>query len=66
VPAKDVPYAVTAKAIGQELGGVPLHEQDKRKQWNLRHGVGDLGQSVWLWAILALVCAMVSAIGCLD
>lgn len=32
VPAKDVPFEVTAKGLGLEVGGVPNTEQERRKQ----------------------------------
>lgn len=57
VPAKDVPYSLTAEGLGQDVAHVPLHEQERRKSWNTRYGLGDLGQSVWLWGILSLACA---------
>lgn len=42
VPAKDVPYSVTAAGLGQDVSSVPLPEQEKRKSWNVRYGLGDL------------------------
>lgn len=63
VPAADVPYSVTAKGLGQSVDGVPLQEQERRKDWNLHYGFGDLSQTVWLWTILALVSAIGSAVG---
>ncbi len=56
VPAKNVPYSVTAAGLGQDVSGVPLHEQEKRKSWNARYGLGDFSQSVWLWSILSVAC----------
>jgi hypothetical protein len=58
VPVNEVPYSVTAAGLGQDVSGVPLHEQEKRKSWNIRYGLGDLSQSVWLWSILAVACAV--------
>ncbi len=63
VPAADVPYSVTAKGLGQSVDGIPLREQEKRTNWNSRYGLGDLSQSVWLWTILALACAVGSVLG---
>lgn len=63
VPAAEVPYTLTAKGLKQDMSGVPLQEQEKRKQWNTRYGIGDLGQTVWLWGILAVVCAIGSVAG---
>ena len=63
VPAAKVPYSVTAKGLGQSVDGVPLQEQESRKDWNSRYGLGDLSQTVWLWSILALVCAVGSVVG---
>jgi hypothetical protein len=65
VPAASEPYQLTAKGLGQDLIGVPLQELDQRKQWNLqmRMGLGNIGQSFWLWAILALACGTVWAWG---
>lgn len=63
VPAAEVPYSVLAKGLGQSVDGVPLQEQERRKNWNARYGLGDLSQTVWLWAILALMCAVGSAAG---
>jgi hypothetical protein len=63
VPAAEVPYSVTAKGLGQSVDGVPLQEQARRKDWNSRYGLGDLSQAVWLWTILALVCAVGAAAG---
>lgn len=62
-PAKDVPYAVTAKGLGQDVSGVPLQEQNVRKEWNARYGMGDLSQTVWLWGVLALTCGIGAAAG---
>ena len=62
-PAADVPYSLTAKGLGQDVSGVPLQEQIVRKEWNARYGMGDLSQMVWLWAILALACAIGAATG---
>lgn len=53
-PSESVPFSVTAKALGQDVSHVPLSEQEKRKAWNQRYGLGNLNQSVWLFAILAL------------
>lgn len=63
VPAATVPYAITVKGSGQSIDGVPLPEQETRKHWNLRFGIGDLSQTVWLWSILALACAVGSVVG---
>jgi len=63
VPAAEVPYTLTAKDLGQDMRGVPLQEQEKSKAWNARYGIGDLSQTVWLWGILAVVCAAGSAVG---
>lgn len=63
VPAAGVPYSVTAKGLGQSVDGIPLQEQEKRKNWYSRYGLGDLSQTVWLWTILALVCAVGSVVG---
>lgn len=63
VPATEVPYSVQAKGLGQSVGGVSLQEQKRRKNWNARYGIGDLSQTVWLWTIIALVCAVGSAVG---
>ncbi len=62
IPAAEVPYSVTAKGLGQTVDGVPLQEQERRKNWNSRYGLGDPSQTVWLWTILALVCAVGSAV----
>jgi hypothetical protein len=63
VPVSEVPYALTAKALGQDLGGVPLQEQEKRKEWSARYGIGDLSQTFWLWGIFSVACAVGSAAG---
>jgi hypothetical protein len=60
VPQADVPYALTAEGLGQDIKGVPLQEQKKRKDWNSRYGLGDLSQAVWLWGILAIGCTIAS------
>jgi hypothetical protein len=62
VPHADVPYALTAEGLGQDISGVSLKEQKKRKDWNTSYGLGDLSQAVWLWAILAIVCAIASIV----
>ena len=64
--AKNVPCSVAAKGLGQDVSGTPLHEQNKRKDWNARYGTGDLSQPVWLWGILALACATGAAAGLLG
>lgn len=66
VPWRDVPYSLTAKGIGQEISNVPLSEQESRKNWNVRYGTGDLNQSVWLWGILALACAIGTVLKLLE
>ena len=58
VPVNEVPYSVTAAGLGQDVSGVPLQEQEKRKSWSIRHGLGYLSQSVWLWGILSVSCAI--------
>ena len=58
VAAKDTPYALTAKVMGEEVNGVPLHVQNQRKEWDLRFGIGDRSQIFWLWLILALASAI--------
>lgn len=50
--ARNVPYALTAKGWGEDVSSVSLAEQERRKQHNMRHGFGDLSQSVWLFGIL--------------
>jgi hypothetical protein len=62
VPHADVPYALTAEGLGQDISGVPLQEQKKRKDWNSSYGLGDLSQAVWLWGILAIGCAIASLV----
>ena len=63
VPASEVPYSVTAKGLGPDVDGVSLREQERRKSWNASYGTGDLSQTVWLWTILALACAVGSVVG---
>jgi hypothetical protein len=63
VPSADVPYALTAEGMGQDVSHVSLQEQAKRKAWNERYGIGNLNLSVWLWLILALACAVGSVLG---
>lgn len=63
IPAAEVPYQVTANGLGQSVEGVPSQEQERQKDWNSRFGLGDLSQTVWLWTILALVCAVGSVVG---
>lgn len=63
VPAAGAPYSITAKGLGQSVDGIPLQEQEKRKNWYSRCGLGDLSQTVWLWTIPALVCAVGSVVG---
>lgn len=64
-PAKDVPYALTAKGWGEDIAHVSLAEQERRKRYNLRDGLGDLSQSAWLFSILCVAfligacCALV-------
>ncbi|MES2878778.1 MAG: hypothetical protein V4713_10185 [Pseudomonadota bacterium] len=58
VPIKDVPFSVTAKGLGLPHEHLPLVEQERRKQWNNRYGLGDLSQVFWMWAILSLACAL--------
>ncbi len=66
VPAADAPYALTAEVLGQDVSGMPLEEQKKRHEWNTRYGIGSLRQTVWLWSILAVACAISSAVGFLT
>jgi hypothetical protein len=63
--AKDS-YALTAKGFGVAHGGLPLHEQQRRKEWGARYGIGNVSQSVWLWGILTLGCLIGSVIGFLS
>ena len=58
VIAAKMPYAVTVKSTGQKVADVPLHKQEKQKAWSLNYGVGNLSETVWLWGILALACAV--------
>jgi hypothetical protein len=62
-PVKDVPYAITAKELGHDVSEVLLQEQNVRKAWNTRYGMGDLSQTVWLWGILILTCAIGAVAG---
>ena len=55
-PAKDVPYALTAKGWGEDVAHVSLAEQAERKQYNALHGFGDLSQAVWLFVVLCAGC----------
>jgi hypothetical protein len=57
VPAKDVPFEVTARPLGIEGEGVPTVELEKRKAWNLSYGTGDPRGAVWLWTIACVGCA---------
>ncbi len=66
IPDKEVPYSLTAKGLGQDVSGVPLQEQNMRKEWNARYGTGDLSQTVWLWGVFAMACAMGAAAGFLT
>lgn len=54
--AKDVSCALTAKSWDEDVAHVPLAEQEKRKQYNAVRGLGDLGQSAWLFGILCAGC----------
>jgi hypothetical protein len=63
IPSADVPYALTAKGMGQSVSGVSLYEQEKRKDWNARYGIGNLNQIVWLWGVLALACVIGTGVG---
>jgi hypothetical protein len=58
VPSKEVPFSVTGKELGVPMEHLPLVEQQRRKVWNDTQGLGDLSQAFWLWAILALTCAL--------
>ncbi|MDO8374626.1 MAG: hypothetical protein Q7T39_22075 [Polaromonas sp.] len=62
VPVKDVLFSVTAKALGLPHENVSLVEQERRKQWNNRYGLGDLSQIFWLWAVLSLACALAGVV----
>jgi hypothetical protein len=55
-PARDVPYALTARAWGEDVAHVPLAVQAKRKQSDALRGLGDLSQSVWLFGVLCVGC----------
>jgi hypothetical protein len=61
VPGAHVPYEVNARPLGMEVDGVPLAELEKRKEWNLRHGLGDLRGAYWLWIIASIGCAGAAA-----
>ena len=54
VPWRDIPYALVAKGIGQDVSHIPLSEQIKLKQRNIDYGLGDLSGAVGFWIILAL------------
>ena len=58
IPANDTSYPVSARLLGQSSDGVPADELHSRKQWNSWRGLGDLSQSVWLWCVLSLTCAI--------
>ena len=53
---KNIPEALTAKWLGQNVTGVPLHELEERRRVTalMRYGLGDPNGAVWLWAVLAL------------
>lgn len=52
--ARNVPYALDAKAWGEDVAHVSLAEQEQRKRYHAHRGLGDLGQSVWLFVILCI------------
>jgi hypothetical protein len=54
--AKDVPYSLTAKGLGEDVAHISLTEQERRKQYNASRGLGDLSQSVWHFGILCVAC----------
>lgn len=63
VPWSDVPYALIAKGIGQDVSHMPLSEQAKLKERNTDFGLGDLSGAVWFWFVLAIGCAAISIYG---
>ncbi len=66
VPKESIPYSLTAKGMGQNVSHLTLEEQEQLKKFNLRYGLGNLNQSVWLFAILSFGCAMATVIAFLE
>ena len=56
-PSKAVPYEVTARPLGLEVEGVPTVELERRKQWSLKFGLGNLEGAYLFWAIASLGAA---------
>jgi len=52
--APALPYSEIAKGIGQDLSYMPLSEQEKLNRYPYLYRLGDLNQTVWLFAILTV------------
>ena len=52
-PPDGAPYSVTAKGLGQDMSHISLTEQERLRHNNARYGLGNLNQSVWLFAALS-------------
>ena len=46
------------KGLGQDVSHLTLAEREPLNQFNQRYGLGNLNQSVWLFGILAVGCAV--------
>ncbi|MGE4447825.1 MAG: hypothetical protein AB7E15_05935 [Azospira sp.] len=64
--APALPYSETAKGMGQDLSHMPLSEQEKLNRYPNRYRLGDLNQTVWLFAILAVGFAVASVLAFLE
>ncbi len=64
--ASALPYSEIAKGMGQDLSYMSLSEQTKLNRYPNRYRLGDLNQTVWLFAILTVGFAIASVLAFLE
>ena len=52
--APALPYSEIAKGMGQDLSYMQLSDQEKLNRYPYVHRLGNLNQTVWLFAILTV------------
>lgn len=57
VPGREVPLEVDFEGT-HLVRGMSNVKREELKQVNLRFGIGDPSQSVWLWALIGLGCTV--------
>lgn len=56
--APSLPYSEIAKGLGQDLSSLSCSEQEKLNRYRQLKGIGNLNQTGWVFAILAIGLAV--------